>query len=210
MARVDRRPRRRLGAEQRRSAILDAAREAFSRAPYDQVSLAAVAEAAEASEALVHRYFATKSGLHAEVVRGAVETLLRRQRDADEALGPDATPRERLVSSIEVYLDFVADAGEGWAAPLRNPHDGSVAAARLRVETRERYVRLLRLVLGLPVNEPRDHALRGYLGFLDAACLSWVDAGRPAGQRSAIVGMALGALDGALHATEVEKSIKSV
>lgn len=197
---MDRRPRRRLGAEQRRAAILDAARQAFSRAPYDRVSLAAVAEAAGASEALVHRYFATKSGLHTEVVRSAVEALLRRQRDADEALGPDATPQERLASSIEVYLDFVADAGEGWAAPLRNPHDGSMEAARLRVETREQYVHLLREVLGLPVNEPHDHALRGYLGFLDAACLSWVDAGRPAGHRSAIVGMALGALDGALSA----------
>ncbi|ONI86608.1 hypothetical protein ALI22I_23480 [Saccharothrix sp. ALI-22-I] len=41
----------------------------------DRVSLAAVAEAAGASEALVHRYFATKSGLHAEVVRSAVDAL---------------------------------------------------------------------------------------------------------------------------------------
>lgn len=199
---MDRRPRRRLGAEQRRAAILDAARQAFARAPYDQVSLAAVAEATGASEALVHRYFATKSGLHVEVVRSAVEALLRRQRDADEALGPQATPQKRLASSIEVYLDFVTDAGEGWAAPLRNPHDGSAEAARLRVETREQYVRLLREVLGLPADGPRDHALRGYLGFLDAACLSWVDAGCPAGYRSAIIGMALGALDGALRATE--------
>src|SRR3954463_505891 len=109
MARVDRRPRRRLGAEQRRAAILDAARDLFARAPYDRVSMAAVAEAAGASEALVHRYFATKSGLHLEVVRTAVESLLARQRDADAALGPHVTPHERLALSIEVYLDFVAD-----------------------------------------------------------------------------------------------------
>ncbi|SER01095.1 hypothetical protein SAMN05216188_10768 [Lentzea xinjiangensis] len=163
--------------------------------------MAVIAEAAGASEALVHRYYSTKSRLHEEVVRTAVEALLRRQAEADDALGPGATPRARVSSSIEVYLDFIADAGEGWAAPLRDPHDGSAEAARLRARTREHYVELLRAVLGLSAGEPTDHALRGYLGFLDAACLSWFGAGCPQRQRSTVVEAALGALDGALRAS---------
>jgi AcrR family transcriptional regulator len=200
VTRSDRRPRQRLDATQRRAAILDAARGAFARAPYGQVSLASVASAAGASEALVHKYFATKGALYAEIVREAIESLLQRQLEADAALGPGATARQRLTASVEAYLDFVASAPEGWAAPLRDPCDGAAEAASLRAAARERYVTLLQAVLGLPPGQPRDHALHGYLGFLDAACLSWVTAGCPPGQRPALTAAALGALDGALAA----------
>jgi AcrR family transcriptional regulator len=198
VTRTDRRPRQRLDPGQRRAAILDAARGAFACAPYDQVSLAAVASAAGASEALVHKYFATKASLYAEIVRDAIEFLLDCQRKADAALGPGATARQRLATSIEVYLDFVASAPQGWASPLRSPHDGAPEAASLRAQARERYVTLLRDVLALPPGQPRDHALYGYLGFLDAACLSWVTAGCPPEQRPALAATALGALNGAL------------
>jgi AcrR family transcriptional regulator len=200
MTRADRRPRRRLDPGRRRSAILDEARGAFARAPYDQVSLASVARAAGASEALVHKYFKTKEGLYAEVVRTAIEALLNRQREADAALGPGACARERLARSIEVYLEFVASAPEGWASPLRTPHDGAREAAMLRAQSREHYVALLREVLGLPPGQAGDYALHGYLGFLDAACLAWVAEGCPPGQRAALAAAALGALNGALSA----------
>jgi AcrR family transcriptional regulator len=201
MTRADRRPRQRLDPPQRRAAILDAAREAFASAPYEQVSLASVARAAGASQALVHKYFATKAALYAEVVREAIESLLARQRAADARLGPAATARDRLATSIEVYLDFIASAPRGWAAPLRDHRDGVPGeAAELRTRARARYVTLLRQVLDLPPGDMVEHALRGYIGFLDAACLSWVTAGYPRDQRPALVATALGALDGALHA----------
>jgi AcrR family transcriptional regulator len=200
VTRSDRRPRLRLDPAQRRAAILDAARDAFARAPYGQVSLASVATEAGASEALVHKYFATKGALYAEVVADAIESLLQRQFEADAALGPRATARQRLTASVDAYLEFVSTAPEGWAAPLRDPSDDAAEAASLRAAAQERYVTLLRAVLGLPRGQPRDHALRGYLGFLDAACLSWVNAGCPRDQRPAITAAALGALDGALAA----------
>lgn len=206
MTRSDRRPRQRLDPAQRRTAILDAARDAFAQAPYDQVSLASVASAADASEALVHKYFATKGALYAEIVREAIESLLQRQFEADAALGPGASARQRLATSVEAYLDFVASTPEGWAAPLRDPCDGAAEAASLRAAARERYVTLLRAVLGLPPGQPRDHALYGYLGFLDAACLSWVTAGCPRDQRPALTAAALGALDGALAALPPARS----
>jgi AcrR family transcriptional regulator len=198
VTRADRRPRQRLHPQQRRAAILDAARGAFAQAPYDQVSLASVASAADASEALVHKYFKTKEDLYAEVVAAAIEALLNRQREADSALGPGAAAPDRLAQSIEVYLDFVASAPTGWASPLRNPNDGAGQAAALRAEAQEHYVTLLREVLGLPAGQPRDYALHGYLGFLDAACLAWVAEGCPPSQRPALTATALGALSGAL------------
>lgn len=201
MARTDRRPRQRLGPEQRRAAILDAARGAFAHAPYEQVTLAAVADAAGASEALVHKYFATKGSLYIEIVRGAIDTLIQRQRDAADALGPGATPQQRLARFTEVYLDFAASAPEAWAAPLRSPHDGFPEAARLRAQARAHYVMLLYNVLNLPACQPFDYALHGYLGFLDAACRAWVTAGCPPDQRPVLTAMARAALNGALSAT---------
>ncbi len=199
---MDQRPRRRMSVEERRRAILEAAGDAFAEAPYEQVSVAAVAARAHASEALVHRYFASKAELYLTVVRAAVEGLLERQREADTALGPDASPRQRLATSIEVYLDLVAAGPVGWAAPLRNPHDGIPQAAQLRARVRAHYVELLRALFGLEPAEPRDHALHGYLGFLDAACLAWAGAGCPPEHRQALVEMSVAALDAALRAVE--------
>jgi AcrR family transcriptional regulator len=200
VTRTDRRPRRRLDPGQRRAAILDAAREAFAHAPYEAVSVAGIAAAADSSEALVHRYFAGKGVLYLEVLREGVDELLTRQAAADTALGSRAAARLRLATSIEVYLEVISNSPVGWAAPLRHPQDGLPAAAALRSEARERYVQLLRAILGVGPGLPLDHVLHGYLGFLDAACLSWIAAGCPAEQRHAVVGMTVAALAGALDA----------
>lgn len=198
MPRSDRRPRKRLSPEERRTAILGAAAAAFARAPYDQVSVAGIAADAEASEALVHRYFAGKAELYTEILAAAVRNLLERQRQADIELGPQTPARRRLATSLEVYLDFIANASEGWAALRRNPHDGPPAAALLQARTRAHYVSLLRSVLNLTPNRQQDQALYGYLGFVDAACLAWVDDACPDEDRPMLIATALGALEGAL------------
>ena len=203
MARVDRRPRKRLSPSQRQSAILTAARDAFAGAAYDAVSLAAVADAADASEALVHRYFATKGELYVAVVQVAVEALLDRQKAADAEIGgDDADSWQRVANSIEVYLDFVAESPDGWAAPLRSPHASFQTAADVRAEAIGSYVELVRQMMGREASGPLDHALYGYVGFLDASCQAWAAAGAPAEQRDAMVSMSLGALSGALAALD--------
>ncbi|MFB9835069.1 TetR/AcrR family transcriptional regulator [Actinoallomurus acaciae] len=193
--RKDRLPRRRLDVETRRADILRAAAGAFAVEPYDKVSVARVAAVAGASEALVHRYFGSKSGLYRDVVRAAIDELLRRQRAADT---PAAAPYDRLAVSVRVYLDAVADAQVGWAAPLRSPAGDVPEAAELRRRTRGLYLALLRDLLALPADPALDHALHGYLGFLDAACLSWVERGCPPAEREPLVAQVVGAIRGAL------------
>ncbi|GAB7043126.1 MULTISPECIES: TetR/AcrR family transcriptional regulator [Catenuloplanes] len=199
MTRTDRRPRQRLGEAARREAILTAAGQAFAGHPYDEVAVARVADAAGASEALVHRYFGSKSGLYLAVVRQSIRLLLDRQRVADTALPADATPRDRLAESVRVYLDTVAVWAVGWLAPLQVPGGEPPAAAALRTESRAYYVHLMRGML--ETEDPAlDYALHGYLGFLDASCLAWAGQGYPATARPVITAQALGALDGALRA----------
>ena len=204
MTRTDRRPRQRLGEAARREAILAAAGTAFAASPYDEVAVARVAEAAGASEALVHRYFGSKSGLYLATVREAIRVLLDRQRHADAELPADATARDRLAESIRVYLDTVTTWAVGWLAPLQSPGGEPPVATRLRAESRAYYVRLMRAMLdgGTEPGHPEQlgYALHGYLGFLDAACLAWAAGGYPEADRPMITTQALGALDGALRA----------
>jgi AcrR family transcriptional regulator len=205
MTRVDRRPRQRLPIAQRRAAILSAARTAFAGAPYDLVSLAGIAEVAGASEALVHRYFSTKSELYVEILGHAVQDLEERWRAADAAAGgPGADGWTRVALAIDAYLDFVALSDDGWTAPLRAPDTGFGPAFALRMHARETFVGHVREAVGRSTAPADNQALHGYLGFLDGAAMTWAADGCPEDQRSGLITMALGGLSGALAALDAE------
>ena len=169
---------------ERRELILSAARRAFASRPYEEVSLVEVAAEAQASEALVHKYFAGKAGLYAEVLRLAADDLTERTRRADDALPEGSSARDRVRTSILAYLDFIAERSPGWVTyQALAGHDPGDEAAR---------------VVGGSRGHRDDFALWGYLGFLDDACLRWVHAGCPDDQRHSLVDAALGCLEGAL------------
>lgn len=197
MPRIDRRPRQRLDAETRRADILRAAGDAFSAEPYDKVSVARVAATAGASEALVHRYFAGKSGLYVAIIRAGVDQLLDRQQQAMDAT--PGGPRERLATTVRIYLDAVAEWSSGWLNPFRSPSGEPAEAGQLRREIRDRYATLLRELLGLPDDPRLDYAVYGYLSFLDAACHRWADRGYPVADRALITDQAIAALTAALE-----------
>lgn len=198
MVRKDRTPRRRLDPEERREAILAAAVEVFAGAPYDEVAISQVAERADASEALVYRYFTGKAELYAQVVRLAIATLRERQAQALAALPGGVPVRDRVRTATLVYLDHVASHPSAWASPLQRPGGEPSSAAAIRREARADDVERLRALLAPSAAVRHDYALWGYLGFVDAACLRWVERGCPADDRWSLVDAALGALEGAL------------
>lgn len=198
MPRTDRTPRRRLDPQSRRAAILAAATEAFADRPYGDVTLASIAASAEASVPLVYRYFDGKEGLYTAVVREAVESLSAAHASAQERLAPGASARDRVRESITVYLDHVASHPDSWALPMRHPGSEPAEAIEIRLQARRDYVELLATLLAPNRSARHDFALWGYFGFLDAACLRWVDRGCPADDRWALVDAALGSLEGAL------------
>jgi AcrR family transcriptional regulator len=210
VARTDRRPRRRLDPDARRGAILDAAADAFAERPYDEVTISAIAGQAGASNALLYRYFAGKEDLYAEIVRLAISDLLERQATELRGLPPKAPVRDRVRAATEVYLDHIAGHPAAWALPLTRPGSEPAAVAAIRAEARREYVERLRALLaagasgasgaaGAASAKPRfDYAVWGYFGFLDAACLHWVERGHPDADRAPLVEAALGALEGAL------------
>lgn len=198
MSRTDRQPRRRLDPDERREQILAAAADTFADRPYAQVTVAEVAAAAHASEALVYKYFPGKADLYTALVARAVGSLLDRQRAALDALAPGAPVRDRLRATALVYLDHVAAHPVGWSAPLRGDGGEPPAAVDARRTARTDYVARLGALLADRHDLRHDYAVWGYFGFLDAACLRWVDQGCPAEHRWSVVDAALGALEGAL------------
>ena len=197
-SRTDKRPRLRMDPAERRELILSAASRAFASRPYEEVSLAEIAEEAQASEALVHKYFVGKAGIYAQVLQGAVDELAERTRRADDALPEGSSARDRVRASVLTYLDFIAERSPGWMAyQILAGHEPG-EAARVRQEAREAAVRALAEVVGGNRGHRDDFAFWGYLGFLDDACLRWVHAGCPNDQRHSLIDAALGCLEGAL------------
>lgn len=189
--------RQRLDTTARREAILDAAVRCYAEAPYAEVSVAEIARAAQASSALVFHYFGSKAALYAEVVTAAVTELTAAQRTAVAALATGAPKRDRVRASILVYLDHIATHPRTWAAPLLGGEEPPEAVA-VRHQARAAYVEALRELLRPTAWARHEYALWGYFGFLDQACLHWVEQGCPADDRDAVAESCLGALQGAL------------
>jgi AcrR family transcriptional regulator len=190
--------RRRHDPDARREAILAAAEKAFSRTPYGEVAVATVAAAAGASEALVYRYFGTKEHLYAELVSAGLARFAAHEAAALAALPEGTSSRDQVRTAVDVYLDHVARYPDVWAAPVLGDRAEPAAAAELRRLARKDYVTRLRTLLAPSSTLRHEHALWGFVGFLDATCLPWVERGCPDEERWAVVESALGALEGAL------------
>lgn len=194
MGRTDRSPRRRLDPVTRQAEILTIAAEAFGAQPYEQVSMAEVARQAGASEALLYRYFASKPRLYAEVLRTALAQISANQRAAVMSLASTISVRDRLSALVSSCLDDLAKMEPEWATALISAGDYPAEARDVRDEAREERLAMLRELPGLSVTN--DYLLHGFIGFMDAVCLLWVERGCPHSDRDALIRGCLNALLG--------------
>ena len=123
-------------AENRRTAILDAAREAFAESGFHETSLDAVAERAAISKALIYEHFASKRELHTALLERYVQEMLARVVAAIKAAPVGA---ERLRAGADAFFGFVEENRGGWRVLFRNADDPEVADSleRLRAEAVE-------------------------------------------------------------------------
>lgn len=183
--------RRRLPVELRRAQILDKAGSLFAENGYNAVSTHAVAQACGVSEGLLFHHFPSKAEMYAAVVGRRLDRLDATMEQAIQDLPPNSPKRDTVRALIVTYLDHIAEEPLSWAAVARG--DTPTEAQFVGIERRDGVVdKLLALVGDRPI------AVSGFLGFVEAVCLDWVDAGCPATAREPIVTAALGALEGAL------------
>ena len=184
-------------ADARREQLLDVALDLFSSQGFDATSTQQIATAAGVTQGLVFHYFGSKAGLYEQIVRETLDRLATRIIAADAARPPNTSARDRVRATLLVYLDHIASHPRAWASPLVDGEEPREAMA-LRRAAQQGYVVGLREILAPSEATRHDYALRGYFGFLEFACLAWVERGCPDDERHPLVEAALGALEGAL------------
>ncbi len=140
--------RKRLSAEQRRAAILDAALEVFAGRGYHASSIDDIASAAGISKALIYEHFRSKEDLHLELLQANAAELFERLA----AAVPAAEPGEaRLRAGLEAFFAFVAERRHAWRMLFREAADAEMSAALERV-----IEQVTAMVAGLIAAEPVD------------------------------------------------------
>jgi AcrR family transcriptional regulator len=184
----------RLDNDERRRRLLELGADLFTRHAYDEISMAQIAREAGISKALLYHYFPSKQEYFvATLATGAEE--LRRRIEPD----PDLPPAEALPAALDAYLAWIDENAEAYAKLLQST--ATVPEVRELVEG-VRTATVERILAGIGTSEPAARtAVRGWLWFMDGACLDWI-AHRDL-ERPQLLGLLLGTLFGALMAAGV-------
>jgi AcrR family transcriptional regulator len=186
----------RLENDERRRRLLDLGADLFTRYAFDEISMAQIAREAGISKALLYHYFPSKQDYFvATLATGAEELRARIEPD------PDLPPAEALSAALDAYLAWVEENAEAYEKLLQSA--ATVPEVRelvegVRATTAERIVE----GVGATGNPAARTAVRGWLWFMDGACLDWI-AHRDL-DRGQLLGLLLGTLFGALMAAGVQ------
>jgi AcrR family transcriptional regulator len=168
--------RTRLETDERKEQLLALAQQVFAQRAYDEVSIDDLAKAAKVSKGLLYHYFPTKRDLYVATVKRASQELL----DKTIVDAPDVAPLERIRAGVDAYLTHVGQHAAQFTALMRGGIGSDPEVAAVVEHTRQRYVDK---VLADAEHAPlpvRPHeapllrvALRGWLGFVEAASIDW-------------------------------------
>jgi AcrR family transcriptional regulator len=161
----------RLRVDERRRLLIDAGSALFAQHAFEEISMRQIAEAAGVSKALLYHYFPNKIELFNAAVKEHAGELQR-------VIAPNGqgTPIEQLTESLDGYLAWIERNAETWAKLMQSA--AALPAARqaiagFRAATLQDI--LVRLT-GTPTPRPALRtALQGWLGYIDAAILDWVE-----------------------------------
>src|SRR4051794_6170422 len=124
-------PRKRLSAEDRRSAILDAALEVFSRRGYNGASIDDIAQAAGISKALIYEHFPSKKDLHVSLLeRHTQQIFVRLAQTADT----DDPGEVRLRNGVTAFLKWVEENRVAFRLLFRDSFELEVVEGRNRLQ----------------------------------------------------------------------------
>src|SRR3954468_23406683 len=160
----------RLDVGERRRRLLELGADLFTRHGYDELSMAKIAREAGISKALLYHYFPSKEAYF-------VATLEEKANELQQRTEPDPRlePIEQLSASLDAYLGWIEENAGSYDKMIRNAGAAPEVRAlldRVRTTTAQRI--LAGLSPGAPPSALLRTAVRGWLGFMDGACLDWV------------------------------------
>jgi AcrR family transcriptional regulator len=158
----------RLDVDERRRRLLETGARVFTERPYDEVSMAALAEEAGISKGLLYHYFPSKRDFFVATLEAAASELA-----ALTETDPDQPPIEQLRHSLDAYLAWIDANAPSYRKLIESAagsDDARSIVTRVRSETVER------ILAALGSNEPALRtALHGWLWSIDGATLDWLD-----------------------------------
>ena len=175
--RTQKRRRERLETDERRAQLLELGMRLFAERTYDEISMDDLAREAGVSKGLVYHYFKTKRDFYVAGLREIARDLL----DKTTMQAPDLPPLERIRRGVDAYLDHVKAHARAFVALMRGGVGNDPEVASVIEGVRASYVdRFLHDIAGTPLaslaqgNKLIRTALRGWLGFVEAASIDWL------------------------------------
>jgi AcrR family transcriptional regulator len=163
--------RNRLEAPQRREQLLDIGAAMFAEKPYEDVMMEDIAARAHVSRATLYHYFPNKRDFYVAIFKRASKRLLARANR-----GIDLPLAEQLAAGLHAHIQYFAD--HPFEAITINRGALSDDPAIQAIITEELNVVGRRLIDKLVTEgRPRDVteiAVEGWLAFVRAACVKWV------------------------------------
>jgi AcrR family transcriptional regulator len=163
----------RLHVDERRRQLLDAGATLFAQHAYEEISMRQVAQAAGVSKPLLYHYFPSKIDLF----KAAVGEKAAELEKLIEPTG-EGTPLEQLTVSLDAYLAWIETNAETWSKLMQSAN--TVPEARELVDGfRQRMMQLVlaELTGGRAPRPALRAAVKGWLGYMDAAILDWIQTG---------------------------------
>ena len=163
--------RTRLQVDERRAQLIELGRKLFNERPYDDISIDDIADAAGVSKGLLYHYFSSKRGFYVAIVRASSEHM----RELTEPR-PGLPLAEQLETSLDAYLDYVAEYGRGYMSLLQSGLGTDPEVIRIVESMRQVVVERVQRGLGIETLDPSLRAaIRSWVGFLEGAMLDWVE-----------------------------------
>lgn len=171
--------RARLQVDERRAQLLELGLRLFAERSYDEVSIDDIARAAGISKGLLYHYFPTKRDLYLAGLRATAADLIER---TTAAASPELPPLDRMRAGLDAYLDHVSRQARPFVALMRGGIGSDPEVVGVIEGVRATYVeRFLDNAEGTPLaglalaNRPLLRiAVRGWIGFVEAASLEWL------------------------------------
>lgn len=161
----------RLNVDERRRRLIEAGSRLFAEHAFEEISMRQIAQAAGISKSLLYHYFPSKTELFKAAVQQHAEELQQLIQP-----GGDRPPLEELTTNLDAYLAWIEDNARTWSKLMQSA--STLPEARTIVEA-FREQTLQQLTIGLTGDtQPRPAlrtALKGWLGYIDAAILDWID-----------------------------------
>jgi AcrR family transcriptional regulator len=162
----------RLQVDERRRQLLDAGTRLFAQHAFEEISMRQIAQAAGVSKPLLYHYFPSKI----ELFKAAVADKAAELQRLIEPTGEGA-PLDQLSRSLDAYLAWVEANAQTWSKLMQSAT--TLPEARELVDGFRQRTMDMALAKLTGRRKPRPAlrtAIKGWLGFMDAAILDWTQA----------------------------------